>query len=188
MSAVNPMKLVQQDDADTKLPKKIIKKKVCMVGAFSVGKTSLVHKYVHSIFSEKYLTTVGVKIDNKEVDVDGQLIQLLLWDIQGEDELTRMRLNYLKGASAMLLVVDGTRRDTLYSALSIKALAEASSKQRIPSIILFNKSDLLTHWEITDDIIDMVQATGLKTMFTSAKNGSGVEEAFLGISRIIMES
>jgi GTPase SAR1 family protein len=47
----------------------MIQKKVCMVGTLGVGKTSLVAKFVHSMFSDKYLTTVGVKIDKKTVAV-----------------------------------------------------------------------------------------------------------------------
>ena len=48
----------------------MIQKKICMLGAFAVGKTSLVQRYVHSLYSDKYLTTVGVKIDKKALRDD----------------------------------------------------------------------------------------------------------------------
>ena len=64
----------------------MIQKKICMLGGFAVGKTSLVARYVTSMFSEKYLTTVGVKIDKKQVAVDGRDVTLMLWDIYGQDD------------------------------------------------------------------------------------------------------
>jgi small GTP-binding protein len=163
----------------------MLKKKVCMVGAFSVGKTSLVQRFVNSIFSDKYLTTVGVKIDKKSVDVDGQPIELLLWDIQGEDELSKMRLTYLRGAAGLLLVVDGTRESTLQTALEIKAAAD-ESYQAVPAIVLLNKSDLAPQWEIGDAAMDGVRARGFPMLHTSAKEGSGVEEAFLSLARMML--
>jgi len=163
----------------------MLKKKVCMVGAFSVGKTSLVQRFVKSMFSDQYLTTVGVKIDKKSVEVDGQTVELLLWDIQGEDELSKMRLSYLKGASGLLLVVDGTRAATLDTALAIKAAAD-ESQDKVPAVVLFNKSDLAPQWEIDDAAIARVASRGLPTLRTSAKEGTGVEEAFLSLSRMML--
>jgi GTPase SAR1 family protein len=58
-----------------------VQKKICMLGGFSVGKTSLVKRYVASIFSESYLTTVGVKIDKKTVTLGERVVHLILWRI-----------------------------------------------------------------------------------------------------------
>jgi len=163
----------------------MLKKKVCMVGAFSVGKTSLVQRYVKSIFSDQYLTTVGVKIDKKSLEVDGQAVELLLWDIQGEDSLSKMRLTYLRGSAGLLLVVDGTRASTLDTALAIKAASDESGEV-VPAILLLNKSDLVSQWEIDDAAIASVEARGLPTLRTSAKDGTGVEDAFLSLARMTL--
>lgn len=162
----------------------MIKKKICMVGAFSVGKTSLVQRFVKSIFSDEYLTTVGVKIDKKSLTVDGQAVELLLWDIQGKDELNDIRLNYLKGASGLLLVIDGTRASTVDTALAIKAAADAQGP--VPAIVLFNKCDLEREWEVDDATIASVNARGFQTLKTSAKEGIGVEEAFTALTRLML--
>ena len=98
----------------------MIQRKVCMIGAFAVGKTSLVRRYVHSLFSEQYMTTVGVKIDRKLVDQAGQPCALLLWDLYGEDEFQRVQLSYLRGSSGLLIVADGTRQRTLDKALELR--------------------------------------------------------------------
>ena len=72
-----------------------LQKKICMLGGFSVGKTSLVKRYVQSVFSETYLTTVGVKIDKKTVDLSGRSVSLILWDLAGEDDISSLRMSFL---------------------------------------------------------------------------------------------
>jgi len=99
----------------------MIQKKVCMVGTSGVGKTSLVAKFVHSIFSDKYLTTVGVKIDKKTVAVDGNEVMLMIWDLAGDDDYQRLQTSYLRGTSGYLLVADGIRQITLDQAIEIQA-------------------------------------------------------------------
>ena len=57
---------------------------------------------VHGIFSDKYLTTIGVKIDKKPISLLRGEMELILWDIYGEDEFQKVRMSYLQGASAYL--------------------------------------------------------------------------------------
>jgi len=87
----------------------MIKKKICMVGDFSVGKTSLTQKFVNNVFSEKYLTTIGVKIDTVEVNET----KLIVWDVAGRDSLSPINASYLVGAAGVVLVADGTRPSTV---------------------------------------------------------------------------
>ena len=112
----------------------MIQKKICLLGGFGVGKTSLVSRYVHSIFSDKYLTTVGVKIDKKSVTLDGTVVDLVIWDIYGQDDYQKVRMSYLRGAAGYLLVADGTRRSTLDTALALHDSAQATQAPRhVPS-------------------------------------------------------
>jgi small GTP-binding protein len=161
--------------------------KVCVLGAFGVGKTSLVARFATSIFSDKYLTTVGVKIEKKAVQVDGQEVNLVLWDIQGEDEFYQVRASYLRGASGALLVVDGTRTDTLDTALRLRdALREAAGP--VPCLLLLNKSDLTEEWEISEEVIAGLSRPDWLVVRTSAKTGLGVDDAFLGLTRGMLEA
>lgn len=163
----------------------MIQKKICMVGASSVGKTSLVARYVKSIFSDKYLTTVGVKIDKKTVQARGQEVNLLLWDLAGEDEYMQLRLSYLRGSSGYFLVVDGTRRATLDTAfeLQTKVVGEIGEA---PFILLLNKYDLTDEWDIDDGAMARLSETGWDIIRTSAKTGLGVEEAFQSLAEKMM--
>ena len=120
-----------------------------MLGGFAVGKTSLVARFVTSIFSDKYLTTVGVKIEKKSVQVANQQLDLVLWDIYGDDEFQRVRMSYLRGASGYLLVVDPTRKATLETAIALHDSAEKTIG-RVPFILVLNKADLIDQWEIDE--------------------------------------
>ncbi len=160
----------------------MIQKKVCMLGAFAVGKTSLVSRFVTSIFSEKYLTTVGVKIDKKRVSLLRGEMELILWDIYGEDEFQKVRMSYLQGASAYLLVADGTRPATLGVAASLQRAAEAEIG-KVPFLLALNKVDLADDWKVDEDAIERAGQTGWKVVRTSAKTGEGVEDAFHILAR-----
>jgi len=165
----------------------MIKKKICMLGAFSVGKTSLVQHFVKSMFSEKYLTTVGVKIDKKTVSVKDKEVDLLLWDIYGEDEFQKVKTSYLRGAAGCFLVVDLTRRNTLDTAFVLKERTEGAVGN-IPFILVFNKSDLEDQWEIDDSTIERLSDEGFTVIRTSAKTGVGVEQSFLALAEKMLEA
>jgi small GTP-binding protein len=164
----------------------VIQKKICMVGASAVGKTSLVARFVKGIFSDKYLTTVGVKIDKKTVEVSGQQVNLLLWDLAGEDEYIQLRLSYLHGSSGYFLVVDGTRRATLETAFDLRAKVEGEIGA-VPFILLLNKTDLAEEWDLDDKAMAKLSEAGWSLINTSAKTGLGVEEAFLALAEKMIE-
>lgn len=159
----------------------MIQKKVCMLGAFAVGKTSLVQRYVRSVFSEKYHTTLGVKVDQKSVSVDGQDLSLMIWDIHGEDEFQKVRASYLRGASGCLLVVDGTRGTTLTTAVSLGRLTE-ETVGKVARVLVINKSDLRQDWEVDEKALAKLTAEGWTIVESSAKTGQGVEEAFTALA------
>jgi small GTP-binding protein len=163
------------------------KLKVCMLGSFAVGKTSLVARYVKSIFSDKYLSTVGVKIDKKDVSVDGQDVSLLLWDLAGEDEYFTIPDSYLRGTAGYLLVVDGTRRLTLDKAMELEQRAR-SALGEVPFLVLVNKADLRPDWELRDDDLSSMNGKGWTVLETSAKTGQGVEEAFVRLAGRMLDA
>lgn len=155
----------------------MIQKKICMVGAFGVGKTSLVSRYVQSIFSEKYHTTVGVKIDKKVVTTGAGEVTLVLWDLAGEDALTTVRPAHLRGSSGYILVIDGTRRNTLEVALDLQERATDAAGS-VPFVCVVNKTDLRESWELQQADLDGLHARGWKVVETSARSGASVETVF----------
>ena len=151
------------------------KKKICMVGDFSVGKTSLTQKFVNNVFSEKYLTTIGVKIDTVMM---GET-KLIVWDVAGRDSLSPINSSYLVGAAGIVLVADGTRSSTVDDLSSIWDLV----KNRIgdvPVVVALNKADL-DDWAISDQSYTFFSEQGWGVFSTSAKDGYNVENMFAAL-------
>jgi len=162
----------------------MIGKKICLLGAFAVGKTSLAARFVKSIYSDQYITTVGVKVDKKTVNVNGQEINLIVWDLAGEDEFQKVRMSYLSGASGYLLVADGTRLDTIEPARMLRQRVNENIGA-LPFILIINKADLTSEWEIDDQAIAECEGQGWTVIKASAKTGEGVEEAFTKLAEKI---
>ncbi len=156
-----------------------------MLGAFAVGKTSLVRRFTTQAFSENYLTTVGVTIEKKPVTVGGSEVSLIIWDIQGEDHVSKVPLSYLRGASGYLLVVDGTRGQTLEIALSLHDRARGELGD-VPFAILLNKSDLRDEWQLDDSAVSDLRSRGWHMALTSARTGQGADEAFRTLAADIL--
>ena len=165
----------------------MIQKKICMLGSFSVGKTSLVRRLVSSLFDEKYLTTVGVKVDKKVINCDGTELTLLLWDLAGEDDFSELKQSYLRGASGYLLVVDGTRESTLTTAMNINKRIKDTFGD-LPCILVFNKKDLHESWQISTETIQQFRDEDWDIIETSALTGDAVDQTFVTLARKMLAS
>lgn len=165
----------------------MLKKKICMLGYYGVGKTSLVSQFVHHLFADKYQTTVGVKIDKKIVRQGATEVTLMLWDLAGEEDDAPVNLNYVRDASGYLLVADGGRRKTLDAALSMHARVESVLGVK-PFLLLANKADEKERWEITDAAFEEVAARGWSVLETSAKTGQNVEQAFDALTAAMLQA
>lgn len=159
----------------------MIQKKICMVGVYGTGKTSLVQRFVHSLFSERYLSTVGVKIDRKPIQIDGADLTLVLWDLAGRDGHEDITTSYLRGTHAVLYVADGTRRETCDQLPELRALVREAAGE-VPEVLALNKSDLKDRWALAAGD-EQALSRAFDVVKTSAKSGEGVEEIFGRIGR-----
>ncbi len=159
-------------------------KKICMLGGFSVGKTSLVGQYVDSIFSDKYLSTVGVKISKKEIVLDNATITLVLWDIEGRDVFSSVNLAYLRDSAGILVVADGMRKETLDTAVALRKAAREIAGD-VPCFFVVNKADLFEQWEVTDAMLAPLSSEGARVFRTSAKTGAGFDEALRCLAQLM---
>ncbi len=166
----------------------MITKKICLLGEFAIGKTSLTARFVRQTFSSKYLTTVGVKIDSKIVELpEKKTIKLVIWDIAGSDTVTTVDTNYLRGTAGVLLVADGCRKSTLNSAMNLRRSVYESLGE-CPIVVAINKVDLLSDWEIDEADIAELQKEGLYVYKTSAKTGENVEAVFQQLAQKLIAS
>ena len=159
----------------------MVGKKIAMLGMWGVGKTSLVQQYVHSLYSEKYHASLGVKVDKKTVErADGQPMMLMLWDIAGAENGFSVPLSYIRGAAGYLLVMDGTRPETLDAAVDLVEAVE-SGIGRLPFVAVINKSDL--DWQFSEaDVRSRLAAQAPQVLPSSARTGQNVEAAFLTLA------
>lgn len=172
----------------------VIKKKVCLVGSFAVGKTSLVERFVHNRFDEKYLTTIGVKVSQKLLPpvkeaATGHAVQhvFLIWDIAGSEKFDHLSPNYFKGAAGAVAVADLTRPDTISDLHSLCQKFQQINSEAYLQII-GNKSDLFDDDSgVGSELLKVAKAYNSALTLTSAKTGENVENVFLSLSRRMVE-
>ena len=152
----------------------MISKKVILTGSFGVGKTSLFNQFIYARFSDKYLTTIGVKVNKKTIEVDGREISLLVWDIAGEVSQDKVPTSYFLGASGIIYVFDLTRPSTYKNIEDdIKYLRDMVGGGIIK--IVGNKEDLVSEEQLEEISKEITLPWD---MTTSAKTGKNVEELF----------
>ncbi len=171
-----------------------ISKKICLIGDFSVGKTSLIRRFVDRQFSDQYLSTVGVKISRKAVQLEDKgesepiQVQLLIWDIEGQTKFKAIAPTYLQGAAGVIIVCDVTRPETIDNIPQHIKLFKSVNPKGV-SIVAFNKTDLLDEEKqekllAENNLQDFPQV--IATYTTSAKTGKDVDEMFHTLSSTIV--
>lgn len=159
---------------------KEVSRKVVLAGQFGVGKTSLVRRFVHHKFSEKYLTTIGVNIEKKTVELGDTKVNMIIWDVSGEKSMYRINGSYFLGSNGIIFVFDLTQPESyLNLEKSLDALQERMPKN-VPVILIGNKRDLISDEEL-EEIRSKIDFEVYA--FTSAKTGEMVEDSFLALSK-----
>ena len=158
-------------------------KKVILAGSFGVGKTSLFSRFLYNTFSEKYMTTIGVKVDKKVMDINGRKLTMIIWDIAGEVSQTKVPTNYLLGASGIIYVFDLSRPSTFTNMEEdIQYLNKMLEGALIK--IVGNKKDLLSE----EELAAIPNSIPLKCdIFTSAKTGENVNELFHNLGKALID-
>jgi small GTP-binding protein len=167
-----------------------LSKKVCLLGDFAVGKTSLGRRFVYDLFEDKYLSAIGVKVSRKVVAVprDDTMIELtiMLWDLADSKEFDSVRVSYLRGTSGAVAVCDITRPST------IAGLYKYSRDLRAINpgahlILAVNKADLADPRAMTAAQIEAL-ALDIQAPFylTSAKTGENVDDVFRHLGQMLV--
>jgi len=162
----------------------LIRVKLVMVGSPGVGKSSLVRRFVHSIFSEDYHSTLGVKVDRKTVALGEAVVVMLLWDMHGEAEGLAVPDNYLRGAGAALAVFDSANPSSSEGAAGMLERVRAVSPDAF-SVAVANKADLQPSWPEVEASAAAIGADAIHR--TSAKTGEGVDDVFTTVAEAIRD-
>ncbi|MEZ4865278.1 MAG: Rab family GTPase [Caldilineaceae bacterium] len=165
-------------------------KKVCLLGDFAVGKTSLVRRFVHNRFDDQYISTIGVKVSRKTVmaPYHGEVVELtmMLWDLAGSQEFNSVTGSYLRGAAGAILVCDMTRAETLNNLQRyVDDLAKVNTQIKL--VIAANKNDLPDQFQLTVEQVNAYAATLNTVCFlTSAKQGAEVDTMFRHLGKLLL--
>ena len=168
-----------------------IAKKICLLGDFSVGKTSLVRRFVYNLFDDKYISTIGVKVSRKTVAVPREQgivdLTMMLWDLAGSEEFNQVRASYLRGTAGAVLVCDLTRSETLDAIQTyIDDLHRISPNAHL--VLAANKCDLVDQQQLTkEEIAALAQTIHAPHYITSAKTGDTVEDLFRDLGGMLVE-
>lgn len=157
-------------------------KKIVILGHFGVGKTSLIRRFVENSFSDKYKVTIGVHISKKVVTIKAnRIISLILWDIEGTDDINSIREGYLLGTHGAFFVFDVSRPSTFQNIVEDLDLASKKTN-KVPTLVIGNKIDLANK----NDVEQQLAENKIPYDFLmSAKTGDNVDEAFLKIAELV---
>lgn len=154
-----------------------------------MGKTSLVRQFVEGLFNDEYLSTIGVKISRRTVELPDQNAKanLLVWDLAGGDDYSKVTSGYLAGASGVVMVCDLTRKNTLQMLEIYARQLDKVSKKNLPKVILANKVDLTTDRQITEEALNLIgEKLNANWFLTSAKTGEEVEKGFTQLAELLI--
>jgi small GTP-binding protein len=158
------------------------RKKICIIGASAVGKTSLVASYSGAVFNSGYQSTLGVRITRAVVAISERLKELIVWDIKGESEFYSIDPAYLSGTHGYVLVADGTRRATLDHAMNLQTRMKELVGE-IPHVLLINKVDLDEIWEMDDALLSTIRSQVTDVYTCSARGGLTIHNAIDTLAR-----
>jgi small GTP-binding protein len=167
-------------------------KKVCLLGDFAVGKTSLVRRFVEGRFDDRYLSTIGVKVDRKVLHVPGPsglvVLSVMLWDLAGGPSIGPVSPSYYRGAAAAVIVCDVTRPETL-DRTAHYAEGFLATNPGAPWILAANKVDLAEERLVSEETLARAaDAHGVPLFVTSARSGDGVESLFERLGMLLIEA
>ena len=165
---------------------RLIQKKICLLGDFAVGKTSLIRRYIEGSFDDKYLSTIGVKISRKLLERDDYHLNLIIWDLAGGENFVDHESNYLRGAAGALLVCDLTRPETVM-VLNKYARQMSDVNPKASIVVAANKCDLVGgNKESMTELDEVCQMLDSRFLLTSAKTGENAERIIDLLADLLM--
>ncbi|TFF69417.1 MAG: GTP-binding protein [Promethearchaeota archaeon] len=161
--------------------------KVTLFGSGGVGKTSLLIRYIKDYFNPNLKQTIGSNFLIKDVELQNNNVRLLLWDIGGQEQFSKLRTIYFKGSNAALGVYDVTSPQSLLKLPGWVSSIKKTVKKTIPMLVLGNKIDLERTVE-RSEAEDLSKRLNCEYLETSAKTGENVDKAFELIAKACLET
>ena len=170
--------------------KKKLKIKVTLIGDGGVGKTSLIQKFTKGTFKTDYIKTIGAQLTHYETEIDGYKIELLFWDIAGQDNFHFLRPSFYRSSKAAIIVYSLEENNLGERSFDNITSWYEDVKQfcgEIPVVVFANKVDLINEQTLDKARIQNLvkEHNFLGYYITSAKTGQGLDDAFNALSKEI---
>jgi len=162
--------------------------KVLLLGNSDVGKSSLLLRYVDSVWSDTFVPTIGVDFKVKTIEIDGKKVKLQIWDTAGQERFRTVVSTYFRGAHGIFLIYDITNRDSFKNLENWLIEIEKNASENVLKILIGNKNDLEDEREIqSDEGKAFANRNGMQFIETSAKMNTNVNEAFETLGKLMIE-
>jgi small GTP-binding protein len=165
--------------------------KIIICGDPGVGKTSLILRFTQRVFKRNYIPTLGVVVSDRTFNIDGSVVQLVIWDIAGQVKFATMRQQFYLGTDGVVLVFDLTNSKSFDSIPNwYKDIRNKINKTRkVIGFIVGNKNDLVNEKiVVSEEASTLANNFNLEYIETSALTGVNVENAFYNVARLLVES
>ena len=158
--------------------------KLLLIGNAFVGKTLIVQKFIDNTFSKSTVSTIGVDLQSKIIDINGKKVKYLIWDTAGEDRMKTMTYSYYRGCHVILIVYDVTIRKSFENVTTWVECVDKFAKTNVLRILVGNKTDLEDKRVVSkDEGKKLADENGLKFYEISAKTMNGLTEMFEDVAK-----
>ena len=163
--------------------------KLLLIGNSSVGKSSLLVRFVDDVWEENFVPTIGVDFKLKTLDVNGKKVKLQIWDTAGQERFKNITASYYRGGNGVLVVYDITDRDSFTNLTSWLIEIEKNANKNVFKLLIGNKNDLESERKVTtEEGKEFADSNGMKFIETSAKTADKVYEAFELLTQEIIKN
>jgi len=162
--------------------------KLLLIGDSGVGKSCLLLRFSDDIFTDSFISTIGVDFKIRTIDLDGKRIKLQIWDTAGQERFRTITSSYYRGAHGIIVVYDVTEQKSFDSIQKWLQEIDTFAGPTVTKLLVGNKCDLDSQRVIqTPKGEELAKSLGIPFIETSAKTTKNVEEAFLRLTRNIRD-